>query len=269
MGKRLISLLTCALCAIAMCLALLGCGGSDTSKMVGYWELVSGTADGTELTEEEVSTLSELDLRFILHLGDDGTATLDMFGGIEDMTWDKSKATMKYGGKDGTFTLSGDTLTYSAGDEQTLIFKKGDDSLAENDRKSQDEAGGDNAASGSSAAVTSVAIEPAITIVDDKVATITATARVVDENGMAGIMYSITNNGDSKVGMHMLDDSTVNGGTYENYFYASVEAGETANEICAFDGLSSVDELVKIHSELLVYDSMSFAEIATYDIDIP
>ena len=52
----------------------------------------------------------------------------------------------------------------------------------------------------------------------------------------------------------MLDDSTVNGGTYENYFYGDVSPGETANEICAYDGLTSIDELKDIHAQLSVYE---------------
>ena len=49
--KKYLSLVCCAICAIATCLALVACGGGKAAKgakMVGYWELVSGKADGTE-----------------------------------------------------------------------------------------------------------------------------------------------------------------------------------------------------------------------------
>lgn len=277
MKKKLNSLIAVALCALATCFVLVGCSpvsGGKNAKMVGYWELVSGTSGGLEITEDDVKTMSEEGSQCILHLGDDGKATLDLFGDIEDAAWDMDKATVDFDDEDGILVLSGDSLTLSNrnDDDEKLVFKKGDDSLKEKikkDRKSQEESNESaDVASGNDAKTESVAIDPVVTIADDETATITATARVVDENGMAGIMFSITNNSEAKICMHMLDDSTVNGGTYENYFYGDVSPGETANEICAYDGLTSIDELKDIHAQLSVYDSKTFADIAIYDINI-
>lgn len=262
------------LCALIMCGMLTACGSggsaSKGAKMVGYWELTEATADGEELTADDIKTLKEMDLLFILHLSEDGKATFDSFGDVEEYTWDVEKATMTIDDVSGTLELSDDTLTYSD-ESNKFVFKKGDDSLAEKieaDRKSMAEAD-EGVSDGGENEVTSVEIDPQVTIADDEFVTVIATARVVDENGMAGIMFSITNNTDQTIGMLMEDDSTINGSTYENYFYACPNPGETVNEICAYDGLTSVDELVDIHSQLRVYEDEHFEELGIYDVEIP
>ncbi len=268
MKKRLATLLTCALCAITMCLALVGCGGSGSAgkNMVGYWELTGGTADGEELTAEDVEFMSSLDVKFIICLGEDGTAIVDTFGTVEDVTWDVNKATMTYAGETVTFKLSGETLTLTDGGSNELVFKKGDESLAdkiEADRKALEESEG-----GTEIETQSVAIDPPVTLVDDDYATITAVARVVDENGMGGIELSITNKSDVRFASHTLDEATVNGGTYGIYYYADIEAGQTANEVAAFDGVKSIDELKDIHFQLTIYDTATFEDFGVYDIDV-
>lgn len=75
MKKKLNSLIAVALCALATCFVLVGCSpvsGGKNAKMVGYWELVSGTSGGLEITEDDVKTMSEEGSQCILHLGDDG-----------------------------------------------------------------------------------------------------------------------------------------------------------------------------------------------------
>ncbi len=274
MKKRLAALLTCALCAVTMCLALVGCGGSASAgkDMVGYWELTGGTANGEKLTAEDVEFMSSLDVKFIIYLGEDGSAIIDTFGTVEDMTWDVNKATMVYSGETVTLKLSDETLTLTDGGSNELLFKKGDESLAdkiEKDRKALEE----SAAGTETEAVTEtktqrVAIDPPVALVDDEYATITAVARVVDENGMGGIELSITNKSDERFASHTLDDATVNGGTYLIYYYAEVKAGETANEVVAFDGVTSIDELKDIHFQLTIYETTKFADLGVYDINI-
>ena len=269
MKKRLATLLTCALCALTMCLALVGCGGSSSAgkNMVGYWVLTSGTADGEELTAEDVEFMSSLDLQFILYLGEDGSAIFDAFGAVEDVTWDVDKATMEHGGINGSFKLSGDTLTYGDGGSNELIFKKGDESLAdkiEEDRQSMEEG-----ESGTEVETQRVAIDPPVTIVDDEVANITAVARVVDENGMGGVELAITNKSGERFASHTLDDASVNGGTYEIYYYADVNAGETVNEVVAFDGVTTIDELKDINFTLTIYEVEYFNDLGVYEVSVP
>ncbi len=269
MKKRFVSLFTCLFCVLAVGLALVGCsgGGSQASKLVGYWELSSGEAGGEEVTEDDIKALSDLGVNCILYLGEDGSATLDLFCAVEDATWDVDKCTMEYDGTTGKLKLSGDTLSYSVG-EDVLKFKKGDDSLAdkiEKDRKAQE-----TSAEGSDAETVSEAIDPAITIADDDIVTITATARATDEYGRSGFVLSITNKTDRTIGLMTSDGtSTVDGTARDSYFYTGVEEGQTVEAFCDFQEVDSIDLLVNVKAELLAYDASTYEEIATYELDIP
>ena len=267
--KRFFSLACCAICAMAMCALLAACGSAAASgkDMVGYWELASGKTDGEELTADDVELMKSMDVRFILHLAEDGTATFDSFGDVEDVNWDINKASMSYGGTTGSFKLSEGTLTYGDGNSNELVFKKGDDTLAskiEKDRTSMQEG-----SSGTTTETQRVAIDPPIAIADDGVATITAVARVVDENGMGGIELSIANKTGERFGSHTLDDATVNGSTHEIYYYANPDAGETVNEVVAFDGVTTIDELKDISFTLTIYESKHFNDLGVYEVSIP
>ncbi len=281
MKKRIVSLLTCGLCALAMCLAIVGCsgggsGGGTTAKganMVGYWELTGGKADGEELTEDDIKLMDELGLNFILHLADDGSATLDLFGAVEDLTWDKAGATLSYEGEKGTLELSGDTLTFTA-DGFSYIFKKGDDSLAdkiEADRKAQETIDeGEGITDGTDSGAVSTPIDPAVNIADDGYVTMDATAKATDDWGQAGITLAITNNSDKKLGIYAPDGSTaVDNVMQDCFFVTTVLPGASANEFLAFTDLTSVDDLKNIQLELLVYDVDTYEDLNTYTVTIP
>ncbi len=261
-----------AMCALALCFALTACagGGNNGAKMAGYWELESGTSGSEEITAEDVAFMKTLGVQFIIYLGEDGSAIVDTFGDVEDVTWDIKSASIIYGDSTGDSTgkleLNGDKLCYSEGSDGKLYFTKGDDTLKqkiEEDRKAMEE--------GSSTTVKteSEAINPPVTVTDDEILTITAIERVVDENGMAGIKFAFTNhNSEGTINFHTVDDATISGKTYECYFYATVPAGATVEEVCAFDGLSKLEELKDIHLQFSAYDSMTFNDIATCNVDI-
>ncbi len=267
MKKRLTILFALVLCAAA---ALVGCSsgsGGASARLAGYWELAGGTSGGEELTENIVKAMADEDLRCILHLDDDGKAVLDLFGEVEDGTWNAEKSTAKFGDDKMTLELDGEKLTVAGEDDESLIFKKGDDSLAKKikkDRKAQKEA-----EAGTEVETERVALDSPIAIADDDAATITAVARVVDENGMGGIELEITNKTDERFASHTLDDATVNGGTYGIYYYADVNPGETVNEVVAFDGVTTIDELKDIHFTLTIYEVKYFNDLGVYDVSIP
>lgn len=277
--KKYLSLVCCAICAIATCLALVACGGGKAAKgakMVGYWELVSGKADGTELTEDDIQMMNDWGMKVVLYLGEDGKATLDLFGEVQDSTWDIEKCTLGYDGETGTLELADDKLTFAA-EETSLVFKKGDDSLADQiktDRESEkitdmgDPDDGDDGTTSSAEAAT-VPIDPPVTIADDEIVTVVATDRAADEWGQVGIMLTITNNSDRKIGMSIPNDScAVNGVMNDNWFYTAVLPGTSATKLCAFEGIDSIDELVNIQCQLDVYDDETYEDIASYPINI-
>ena len=250
--KKFLSLVCCAICAIATCVALVACGGGKAAKgakMVGYWEFVSGKADGIELTEDDIQMMNDWGMKVVLYLGEDGKATLDLFGEVQDSTWDIEKCTLGFDGETGTLELADDKLTFAAG-ETSLVFKKGDDSLADQiktDRESEkitymgDPDDGDDGTTSSTEAVT-VPIDPPVTIADDEIVTIVAT---------------IPN-----------DSCAVNGVMSDNWFYTAVLPGTSATKLCAFEGIDSVDDLVNIQCQLDVYDDETYEDIASYSINI-
>ena len=244
--------------------------------MVGYWELVSGKADGTELTEDDIQMMNDWGMKVVLYLGEDGKATLDLFGEVQDSTWDIEKCTLGYDGETGTLELADDKLTFAA-EETSLVFKKGDDSLADQiktDRESEkitdmgDPDDGDDGTTSSTEAAT-VPIDPPVTIADDEIVTVVATDRAADEWGQVGIMLTLTNNSDRKIGMSIPNDScAVNGVMNDNWFYTAVLPGTSATKLCAFEGIDSIDELVNIQCQLDVYDDETYEDIASYPINI-
>ena len=263
--KKDLALVCCAICAIATCVALVACGGGKAAKgakMVGYWELASGKADGIELTEDDIKMMNDWGMKVVLYLGEDGKATLDLFGEVQDSTWDIEKCTLGYDGETGTLELADDKLTFAA-EETSLVFKKGDDSLADQiktDRESEkitdmgDPDDGDDGATSSTEAA---------------IVTIVATDRAADEWGQVGIMLTITNNSDKKIAMSIPNGScAVNGVMSDNWFYTAVLPGTSATKLCAFEGIDSVDELVNIQCQLDVYDDETYEDIASYPINI-
>ncbi len=280
MKKRIVSLVTCVLCALAMCLAIAGCSGGGSggaaakgANMVGYWELTGGKSGDEELTEDDVKLMADLGINFILHLSDDNKATIDLFGTVEDLTWDKTNATMSYSGENGTLELSGDTLTLTM-ESGNFVFKKGDDSLAEkieSDRKAQDTADeGEGIVDGTDAGATSTPIDPAVNIADDGYVSIDATARATDDYGLVGITLAITNNWEKKVSVYVPDGGcAVDGVMQECYFFTTLLPGTSANEFCALYDVDTVDELKNIQLQLVVYDVETYENLNTYTVTIP
>lgn len=142
MKKVLLRMAVVALCTLTLCFTLTACsggGGADAGKkMVGYWELESGKSDTEEITAEDVAFMKTIGVQFVLHLAEDGTGAIDIFGDVENITWDMNKATLSYDGATCNLKLDGDTLVVSDNSMGDLNFKKGDDTLKqkiEDDRK--------------------------------------------------------------------------------------------------------------------------------------
>lgn len=87
--------------------------------------------------------------------------------------------------------------------------------------------------------------------------------------GCGGIELAITNKSGERFASHTLADATVNGRTYEIYYYADVNAGETVNEVVAFDGVTTIDELKDINFTLTIYEVEYFNDLGVYEVSIP
>ena len=121
-------------CAVALCLALVGCGGAesgnDTAKaaFTGTWDLTGITQDGEVTSSEDIAMLSSLGLEVYLTLNEDGTSQLVLFGEPMEGTWtaeSETAGTVVLQGENTAMTIEGDTLTMTENDS-SLTFKKGE-----------------------------------------------------------------------------------------------------------------------------------------------
>jgi len=130
MKKGIIALMACM---FALCLALVGCGGSGGSgadakaAWVGTWDLVEMEESGQVTGREDLETLKSLGLDVYLEINQDGTGSLVLFGESMSGTWEAKSAT------EGTFTLEGQKIDMKIADSKLtmdqngakLVFEKG------------------------------------------------------------------------------------------------------------------------------------------------
>ena len=120
-------------CALALCLALVGCGGgggNDAAKaaFTGTWDLVGITQDGVETGADDIETLASLGLDVYLELNEDGTSKLVLFGESMEGTWtaeSETAGTVVLQGEDAAMAIEGDNLVMKDKDN-SLTFKKGE-----------------------------------------------------------------------------------------------------------------------------------------------
>ena len=282
MRKRIFGLLTCALCAFALCLGLVGCGGSkgaNKDQFVGYWECVTGTADGETLAEEDLDYFRELGYNIVLHLAEDGTGECDILGDVTETTWDADKSTMMFEGESVDIKIEDGNLKLTEGSSVDMTFRKGDqDKLAEqieNDRSGannllEDADDADEATIDDSDYTDVVTFSPEVVVADDENLTITVTEKGVDKWGDVGYLVHFVNNSDKNIFIYA--DSTRNAvdGTMVSPFLGVTLMGHTnATEFMSYSDLSSVDDLKNATVTLVAQDDDEFVEIGTYQVTVP
>ncbi|MBR0405092.1 MAG: hypothetical protein IJI68_07830 [Eggerthellaceae bacterium] len=144
-------------CAFALCLALVGCGGSSeadentvaSEAFAGTWDLTGMTQNGDSTDSEDIQMLSALGMKVTLSLNDDGTAKLLVFDSTMSGTWEAVDATTATATLDGqsvdmTISESGELTLSESG--STMTFKKGE-AKSSGSASSADAAASDAAAS--------------------------------------------------------------------------------------------------------------------------
>lgn len=281
--KRKNALLAALACALAFCLALAGCGGTASdpeAPYVGYWTFAEGEVDGEDMGEllDQLQELMGTDVHFILHLEAGGTGVIDMYGEVEDLTWDAEDKTITVSGEDQSFELDGEQLRLTGEDEgDYLLFDKSDEDLSdtiERDKEAAEEAAAnaDDSSSTSDEAGTSQAIE-AITVADDDTCTIQVTELAVDDYGDVGFTVKMTNNTDKRITIMIPANVTaVNGTMCELYGTATLLAGTNATEFFYFmssDGVvTSIEDLVNVQTTFQVYDAETYDDLGSYEVTI-
>ena len=115
-------------CALALCFALVGCGGVDKSKYSGDWQYSS--SDNVDLDSKSMDLAKSLGLQIKLTLNEDGTGTFVMLSDTQDVKWEASSNTegkLIIGGtSEAKMSLNEDAseLSLIDGDNGTLKFKR-------------------------------------------------------------------------------------------------------------------------------------------------
>lgn len=268
MKKRFAVLIGSIMAALAVCFALVGCGGgssADNAKnFVGYWELTAMTAsDGTD-GAETLSLMASLGLTTSLTLNEDGTATLDMFGDKSTGTWTATSATVaSVDTGNGTidFTLSGDKLTAKDG-EDSLTFTKGSASSSTTTGTTTTE----------TVETTGTTAMSAI-IADDATCKIEVTGKSADYAGDPGYNLTITNKTDKAISVVATYGSfSVNGKMCEAYIAQDVAAGKYADSFMFFFnedlGGGGIDALTNVEGTLEVVNADTYDTITNYSVKL-
>ena len=123
-------ILAVAACAIALTVALTGCGGGGNSaaNFQGNWVLTSGNVDGQEVTPEVMDEAAKLGMSIYMQFNEDGSCVLNVLGSEMQGTWEAKDATpvaIPFQGDTTDAKLEGDELVLSV-EGNSLRFKKGD-----------------------------------------------------------------------------------------------------------------------------------------------
>lgn len=121
-----------AACAVALCVALVGCGGGGNSadnaaNFQGDWVLSSGNVDGQEVTPEILDQAAQLGMSIYMQFNEDGSCVLNVLGSEMQGTWEAKDATtvsFTFEGSTEEAKLEGDELVMTYGDDN-MHFKKG------------------------------------------------------------------------------------------------------------------------------------------------
>ena len=136
--------------AIALCFALVGCGGGDKADpkkaVIGTWEL----SELTGASEDDMAMMKAFGLTIEATFAEDGTFKLGMFGETMDGTWDAKsadKVSLTIEGDSVDATIKDGVLSIEV-DGEGMKFKKTSDEVKDLGSSS---VSSDGATSGSSA----------------------------------------------------------------------------------------------------------------------
>ena len=273
-------------CALALCLALVGCGPSKESY-VGTWDLKSSavideaSAPGTTYTEEEMTSLRDADLDIYLTLKDNGVAVFNMLGALTDGKWQANggSGSIEFdqpGTVDpetgemvetstATLKLSGDTLIMEK-DNTAFTFTKGEDKdpyQVSDGIEVADE-------NGMSLIMTeSEKLGSPVTVVDNDQISMVIDGKGVDSIGDPGYNLQIENKTVDTVNIWLPDPVKVGDKDVRCYTYITLNPGASTTTFLQLDvedtGTSDVNELSDVKGTIQVDNAENGEVIGTYE----
>ena len=245
--------------AIALCFALVGCGGGDKADpkkaVIGTWEL----SELTGASEDDMAMMKAFGLTIEATFAEDGTFKLGMFGETMDGTWDAKsadKVSLTIEGDSVDATIKDGVLSIEV-DGEGMKFKKTSDEVKDLGSSS---VSSDGATSGSSATD-----DQAIQAIDKEIySDDNISVMVVDKKqdwlDSCGYTLVITNK-----------TWTVNGKMISPYIYETIQPNAYAETFMTFmdDSIKSIDDLVNVQGSFEVTNSKTYDEIVTFQVTMP
>lgn len=128
--KKRIRLMAVLACAMVLCLALAACGGEQKDSkeaFLGSWTLAAMTADGEEMTAEEIELVKQYG-GVGLTFADDGTFSFDYMGSATQGEWSAdsaTEATLSMDGASSKATISDDGKLVMEEEGTKMVFERG------------------------------------------------------------------------------------------------------------------------------------------------
>lgn len=117
----IITIIVLALIAVGVFFTVKTIKANSLKKLIGNYDLISMEENGEVTTEEDIQTLKKWGFTVTMELREDKTGKLDLFGDVEEFSYDKDKLTTEkeeipYTFEDNQFTMEQDGTK--------LVFKK-------------------------------------------------------------------------------------------------------------------------------------------------
>lgn len=275
MKKGLVALFTSL---VALCLVLVGCGGSPAASgqnFIGVWELDSMVNEGEEISSDDLRLMKSIGLNVFLVVEDGGNIKLNLYGEELAGTWKASNdttATLTFSDdttetafdSNSTMTFANDMITLSsATDESTMTFTKTtkeamESTLAADESVTTEES--DDSASDRTPIDVRVA--------DDDTLTLALTSMETDSDGDPNINLTATNKTDKELYLTSVANSwTVDGVAVSPVISTVIQPGETSDDFMYFDNseVESIEKLTNVKGSFELQDSDGTV-ITTYEV---
>lgn len=270
--KKKLTILVAAVCALALSLALFGCGGGskeDAAKnFVGNWKVTAVDDSSGSLAQEDLELMEAFGLSIVLTLNEDGTCTMNMMGEQMSGTWSAKSATecdVTIDGSAVTAMLNGTELSMEQ-DGSKLVFTKITD-----DEASQLASGGSDSSSNLEDDFSTTHPFVGTVIADDDVCSIVITSAGTDWAGDSGFNATVTNKLDKAITVTVPPNVTsVDGKMIELYGTATLQPNTYQEDVFFYffgDELGGdIDAVTNVKSQIEVLDYDTYDELGVYDV---
>jgi|GEM_PF-3146259 len=276
-----------AVCALALCAMLVGCGSKSSSStstasepganLIGDWTVESMESGGESV---DITSYSDLGIYILVTIAKDGTCTYQMSEDDSTSgTWsgkDANSGTVTFDNETFDATVAGGKLTLTSGSDKMVLASGKPANMS---TTAAGTAGGSSgnagstaqAASNTSSAASADRVPMNFSLCDDSFATVTVTAKIYDSVWGAGYEVKIVNKSDKDIYVTIpWDSASVNGTMNDMTLGETVKAGKNATaETYFMDEVAAISDLKDVEGTLQIADDSSFDVLSEYTFTIP